>query len=85
MYDMKSFLILIAIVLLTTFQVNAQSNVEVLNPTIEVALNNNVEQIKLDSNKEITAKKKDILNAKIDSKLKGEVDLFFVADKSEIC
>ncbi|PWK17704.1 hypothetical protein [Xanthomarina spongicola] len=82
---MKSFLILIAIVLLTTFQVNAQSNVEVLNPTIEVALNNNVEQIKLDSNKEITAKKKDILNAKIDSKLKGEVDLFFVADKSEIC
>ena len=82
---MKLFLILIAIVLLTTFQVNAQSNVEVLNPTIEVALNNNVEQIKLDSNKEITAKKKDILNAKIDSKLKGEVDLFFVADKSEIC
>lgn len=82
---MKSFLILIAIFLLTTFQVNAQSNVEVLNPVFDVEVNNIIEQVQTDSDKEITAKKKDILNAKINSKLKGEVDLFFVADKSKIC
>ncbi|MFL0353793.1 hypothetical protein [Xanthomarina sp. GH4-25] len=82
---MKSLLILFAIVLLTTFQVNAQSQVAVINPTIEVVIQNTVEEVKSNSNKEITAKKKDILNAKINSKLKGEVDLFFVADKSKMC
>jgi predicted porin len=82
---MKSFLILFAIVLLTAFQASAQSNIEVLNTTTEVVLNNNVEQVKTDSNNEITGKKRDRLNAKINSKLKGEVDLFFVADEIEIC
>ncbi|TYA53874.1 hypothetical protein [Formosa maritima] len=82
---MKQFIILIFIALLTTFQVNAQSNVDVINPTIKVELNNTIEQMQAESYNDITAKKKDILNAKINSKLKGEVDLFFVADKSKIC
>ncbi len=82
---MKSFLILFFIAFLTTLNVNAQSNDEVVNPEVVVAFNTLVEQVEVDSNLEITAKKKDILNAKINSKIKGEVDLFFVADKSKIC
>ena len=82
---MKSFLILFFIAFLTTLNVNAQSNDEVINPDVVVEFNTLVEQVEVDSNLEITAKKKDILNAKINSKIKGEVDLFFVADKSKIC
>lgn len=76
---MKPFLILVFIALFTSFNMNAQSQVEVINPI------NVVEVFNVELNKEITAKKKDILNAKINSKLKGEVDLFFVADKSKMC
>ena len=82
---MKSFLILFFIAFLTTLNVNAQSNDEVINLDVVVEFNTLVEQVEVDSNLEITAKKKDILNAKINSKIKGEVDLFFVADKSKIC
>jgi len=82
---MKSFLILFFIAFLTTLNVNAQSSNEVVNLEVVVEFNTLVEQVEVDSNLEITAKKKDILNAKINSKIKGEVDLFFVADKSKIC
>lgn len=77
---MKSFITLIFIAFLSSFQMNAQSEVvshTTSNETLFFSMPT--------SNTEIAAKKKDILNTKINSKLKGEVDLFFVADKSKIC
>jgi hypothetical protein len=80
---MKPFLILIFVVFLNSFNANAQTNIET-NPILtEVVLN--VDALSIDSENQVAGKKRDILNAKINSKLKGEVDLFLVTDKSKIC
>lgn len=79
---MKSFLILIFIALLSSFQGHAQSHLEIQTVSTEILLTS-LPKVEKDAN--IAAKKKDILNAKINSKLKGEVDLFFIADKSKTC
>ncbi|HLV14978.1 MAG TPA: hypothetical protein VKY41_07345 [Xanthomarina sp.] len=59
---------------------NSQSQIELhtISPVKIVASMSMVEL-------ELVSKKKDILNTKINSKIKGEVDLFFVAEKSKIC
>lgn len=82
---MKPFFILFFIAFFTTLNVNAQTEVEVRNLEVAIELHTFIEQVEANSNIEIAAKKKDILNAKINSKINGEVDLFFVADKSKIC
>ncbi|GGG57547.1 hypothetical protein [Bizionia arctica] len=75
---MKTFLTLIFVAFLGTFNMNSQTSIEI-NPIIsEVVLS-------IDSAEQIAAKKRDILNARINSKLKGEIDLFFIADKSKRC
>ena len=66
---------------------NAQSSVEVKEEKI-VVVGDAVELVAFEVitlKTDVAAKKKDILNAKINSKLKGIVDLFFVADKSIVC
>ncbi|MCX7549994.1 hypothetical protein [Xanthomarina sp. F2636L] len=80
---MKPFLILIFVALFSTLNATAQAPIETLPELTEVVLN--VDTLSMDSTNEVVAKKRDILNAKINSKLKGEVDLFFVADKSKMC
>ncbi|MCX7547136.1 hypothetical protein OS188_04125 [Xanthomarina sp. F1114] len=77
---MKFFVTLIFITFLSVFQMNAQEEVGTYNTSeafLLISLSN--------TDTELAAKKKDILNTKINSKLKGEVDLFFIADKSKIC
>lgn len=81
---MKPFLIIIFAALLSTYNSQAQTQVETTPQILtEVVLND--EAITIHDATKFAAKKKDILNAKIDSKLKGEVDLFFIADKSKMC
>ena len=82
-YDMKPFLILIFVAFLSTFNSHAQNQVETQPVITEVVLN--AATVHEDDANNVAAKKKDILNAKINSKLKGEVDLFFIADKSKMC
>ncbi|HLV39984.1 hypothetical protein [Xanthomarina sp.] len=77
---MRSFITLIFIAFLSSFQVNAQSEVVNFNTHLETLITSMPS-----SNLDFAAKKRDILNTKINAKLKGEVDLFFVADKSKIC
>ena len=77
---MRSFITLIFIAFLSSFQVNAQSEVVNFNTQFETLITSMP-----NSNLDFAAKKKDILNIKINAKLKGEVDLFFVADKSKPC
>jgi hypothetical protein len=80
---MKPFLILIFVAFLSTFSSHAQNQVETQPVITEVVLN--AATVHEDDANNVAAKKKDILNAKINSKLKGEVDLFFIADKSKMC
>ncbi|WP_250432766.1 hypothetical protein [Hanstruepera flava] len=81
---MKRFLILCVFIFLGLNNLKAQSNLEIQNEEKVVVLNGIMKEEAIAS-KETAAKKKDILNAKINSKLKGKVDLFFVADKSIVC
>lgn len=86
---MKQLLILSIITIFSVTGLQAQSATEVTKTTNEVTINTTVEvtnviTVKIVDEK-VAAKKKDILNAKIDSKLKGQVDLFFVADKNKTC
>ena len=80
---MKPFLILIFVAILSTFNSHAQVQVETPLVITKVVLK--VDIVNVDDANNVAAKKKDILNAKINSKLKGEVDLFFIADKSKMC
>ena len=82
-YDMKLFLILIFVAFLSTYNSQAQTQVETPLVITKVVLK--VDIVNVDDANNVAAKKKDILNAKINSKLKGEVDLFFIADKSKMC
>jgi len=77
---MRLPIILIFIAFSSIFQMNSQSQIELhtISPVKIVASMSMVEL-------ELVSKKKDILNTKINSKIKGEVDLFFVAEKSKIC
>ncbi|HLV69169.1 MAG TPA: hypothetical protein VKY34_00585 [Xanthomarina sp.] len=80
---MKLFLILIFVAFLSTYNSQAQTQVETPLVITKVVLK--VDIVNVDDANNVAAKKKDILNAKINSKLKGEVDLFFIADKSKMC
>lgn len=86
---MKQLLILSIIAIFSVTRLQAQSTTEVTKITTEVTANTIVEVMDVITVKivdeKVAAKKKDILNAKIDSKLKGQVDLFFVADKNKTC
>ncbi|WP_223033166.1 hypothetical protein [Hanstruepera marina] len=83
---MKRFLILCVFIFLGLNSLKAQSNLEIQNKEIvAVDVANTDTEKDIINIKETAAKKKDILNAKINSKLKGKVDLFFVADKSIVC
>lgn len=81
---MKQFLILAVFTILGFTSLNAQSNIEIQNEDKAVINPVNFSKV-ITVKKETSAKKKDILNAKINSKLQGKVDLFFVADKSIVC
>ena len=82
---MKRFLILAVFTILGFTSLNAQSNIEINKDNKSVVNPLLFNDIETTIKKETAAKKKDILNAKINSKLQGKVDLFFVADKSIIC
>jgi hypothetical protein len=86
---MKQFLIIGIFAAVSFTGLNAQSNSEIQNKKqLEVVQDNIVELVTFEVKTlkvDVAAKKKDILNAKINSKLKGIVDLFFVADKSIVC
>jgi iron uptake system EfeUOB component EfeO/EfeM len=62
---------------------NAQNNIET-NPVLTEAVLN-VDALSINPENQVAGKKRDMLNAKINSKIKGEVDLFLVADRSEMC
>ena len=84
---MKQFLIIGIFAMMSFTGLNAQSSVEVNEEKI-VVVGDAVELVAFEVitlKTDVAAKKKDILNAKINSKLKGIVDLFFVADKSIVC
>lgn len=81
---MKRFLILTVFTILGFTSLNAQSNIEIQNEDTAVIIPVNISK-EITVKPETAAKKKDILNAKINSKLQGKVDLFFVADKSIVC
>lgn len=81
---MKQFLILAVFIFLGFNNLNAQSNLEIQNEEKTALIITEVSK-EMSVDKKTSAKKKDILNAKINSKLQGKVDLFFVADKSIVC
>lgn len=82
---MKRFLILCVFIFLGLNNLKAQSNLEIQNEDKVVVDKGVIIEKEINKKEETAAKKKDILNAKINSKLKGKVDLFFVADKSIVC
>ncbi len=85
---MKQFLILSIFAMMSFTGLQAQSNIEINEDEKLVVIKDTVVELVAFKVKtletKVAAKKKDILNAKINSKLKGIVDLFFVADKSII-
>ena len=85
---MKQFLILSIFAMMSFTGLQAQSNIEINEDEKLVVVKDTVVELVAFKVKtletEVAAKKKDILNAKINSKLKGIVDLFFVAGKSII-
>ncbi len=85
---MKQFLILSIFAMMSFTGLQAQSNIEINEDEKLVVVKDTVVELVAFKVKtletKVAAKKKDILNAKINSKLKGIVDLFFVADKSII-
>lgn len=86
---MKPFLIIGIFTIISFTELNAQSNIELYDENQVEIVNDTVLELAAFEYKtlkvDVAAKKKDILNAKINSKLKGIVDLFFVADKSIVC
>jgi hypothetical protein len=86
---MKPFLIIGIFAIISFTELNAQSNIELYDENQVEIVNDTVLELAAFEYKtlkvDVAAKKKDILNAKINSKLKGIVDLFFVADKSIVC
>ena len=62
---------------------NAQTKLEI-NPIVTEVISK-IDILNFQSENQLVGKKRDILNAKINSKIKGEVDLFLVTDRSEMC
>lgn len=79
---MKQFLFIFLFIALSFSGVQAQSNVETKKPELKVEV---IKTDKASTNKEVAAKKKDILNTKISLKLKGEAGLFIIKEKRIAC